>query len=286
MITRRAFLAAAATGVAAVGANAWLEPRRLTTTRHVLGHGAAGGDPLRVVQLTDLHLRAIDGHVEATAEAVAGLRPDILVITGDAIDRQGSFSHLRTFLSLLPPVPHAFATRGNWEVFPDAETRRLRSTYESAGVSLLLNETAELAHGGRRVLVTGLDDLRGAPNIHLALRRHDAAPNHLLLAHSPAYRDQLHAMRQPDAPAVWPRWTERMRSFRFTAMLSGHTHGGQIAILGHAPVRPWGSGRYVSGWYRDTDLPLFVSRGIGTSIVPVRFGAPPEIAVFDWHLEA
>jgi len=69
-----------------------------------------------------------------------------------------------------------------------------------------------------------------------------------------------------------------------TAMLAGHTHGAQVAAFGYAPVRPWGSGRYVAGWYRDAWPHLYVSRGIGTSVLPFRPGSPPEVAVFDWHL--
>ena len=66
-------------------------------------------------------------------------------------------------------------------------------------------------------------------------------------------------------------------------MLSGHTHGGQVAIAGWAPVRPPGSGRYVRGWYDDGDgPPMYVSRGIGTvAMLPLRFGAVPEVTFFE-----
>jgi predicted MPP superfamily phosphohydrolase len=67
-------------------------------------------------------------------------------------------------------------------------------------------------------------------------------------------------------------------------MLSGHTHGGQIAPFGLAPFRPRGSGRYVSGWYRDAVPALYVSRGIGTSVIDARYRAVPEVPVFDWEL--
>ncbi len=60
-------------------------------------------------------------------------------------------------------------------------------------------------------------------------------------------------------------------------MLSGHTHGGQLSLFGFAPLRPNGSGRYVSGWYRDGAIALYVSRGLGVSILPVRIGVVPEI---------
>ena len=69
-------------------------------------------------------------------------------------------------------------------------------------------------------------------------------------------------------------------------MLSGHTHGGQLQVLGWAPVLPRGSGGYVSGWYRKVRPYLYVSRGLASSVVPLRLGAPPEVACFDWHLRA
>lgn len=59
-----------------------------------------------------------------------------------------------------------------------------------------------------------------------------------------------------------------------------------MQLLGWAPLRPPGSGRYVNGWYRERKPHLYVSRGIGTSVLPLRFGAPPEVACFDWQLHA
>ena len=64
-------------------------------------------------------------------------------------------------------------------------------------------------------------------------------------------------------------------------MLSGHTHGGQVKFLGFAPFTPQGSGRYLNGLYDDYEPKLYVSKGVGTSILPIRFGARAEIAIFD-----
>jgi predicted MPP superfamily phosphohydrolase len=68
--------------------------------------------------------------------------------------------------------------------------------------------------------------------------------------------------------------------------LSGHTHGGQVAPFGIATILPPGCGRYVAGWYRDSGPPMYVSRGIGTSLFPVRIGATPELVRIDWHLQS
>jgi predicted MPP superfamily phosphohydrolase len=64
-------------------------------------------------------------------------------------------------------------------------------------------------------------------------------------------------------------------------VISGHTHGGQIAPFGHALYTPAGSGRYVKGWYRKGNNSMYVMRGIGTAHFPIRLGASPELLVLD-----
>jgi predicted MPP superfamily phosphohydrolase len=86
-----------------------------------------------------------------------------------------------------------------------------------------------------------------------------------VIQHSPGW------FRSPDAAAV---------DTRASLCLAGHTHGGQIALFGLPLWTPRGSGDFVAGRYDLAMCPLYVSRGIGTSIAPVRFGARPEIAVF------
>jgi predicted MPP superfamily phosphohydrolase len=68
---------------------------------------------------------------------------------------------------------------------------------------------------------------------------------------------------------------------QFMLGLSGHTHGGQIAVFGSPIMLPPGSGKYNSGLYATKYGPLYVSRGIGTSEIPLRIGARPEIAEFE-----
>jgi hypothetical protein len=63
-------------------------------------------------------------------------------------------------------------------------------------------------------------------------------------------------------------------------MLAGHTHGGQVRIPLLPPVKPVGAGRFLEGWYRDTFAPLYVSRGVGTTGIPVRFRCPAELPIF------
>jgi len=258
--------------MAAVGSDGWLiEPNRILVTSHSLVAGSDGGSTTRIVQLTDLHLHDVGHHVRAVAAQTNALRPDLIALTGDSVDRSDALPLLAEFLELLPSETPKVAVLGNWEHWARVDTSELRSLYDRYHCRLLVNESATFILRGRSFSFIGLDDLvGGAPNLAAATRgasRDDAT--RILIEHCPAFRDAP-PLRQPGAAAP------------FRLMLSGHTHGGQVAPFGRALYRPQGSGRYVSGWYRDADrLPMYVSRGIGTSVVPIRLGAVPEIAAFD-----
>lgn len=280
-LSRRAMLCSAAGGTAAVGVAAadglCITPFRLQVTRHRLGAGRpapAGADDgergqVRVAQVSDLHLVGIGAREEAVLGALASLAPDLIVVTGDSLDTAPAIGPLDEFLAACPRAAARFAILGNWEYKAGVTGDGLARLYERHGFDLLVNRSATVAVAGRDVRVTGLDDLcHGRPDAEAALRGKEPGAAHLLLAHCPATRDGL---RLPAGHAV-------------DAILAGHTHGGQIAPGGMCLVTPPGSGRYVAGWYDDAALPMFVSRGIGTSLVPVRIGARPELAVFDWRI--
>ncbi len=266
-MNRRRFLAALAGGAfVATGVEAFaFEPGRVTVTRHAFGSG--DGPVLRLVQLTDLHLHEVGDHEAEVARAATGLEPDLVLCTGDMIERVEDLYLLDAFLAMLDPGIPKVAIYGNWERWAEIERDRLAEIYGSHRGRLLVNETFTAMHHGRRYAITGMDDLvRGRPNLARAMDGVDPGPNHLLLEHCPAFRDLIPAASRPP-------W-----------MLAGHTHGGQITLFGWAPFRPRGSGRYVEGWYRDARPAMYVCRGIGTVGIPARFCAPPEVAVFDWRL--
>jgi predicted MPP superfamily phosphohydrolase len=296
-ISRRRWLAGVAGAAAGLGAavgssrfanEAFLvEPDQLTVTRHRVGADSASAPRLRVVQLSDLHLAEIGSHEERIAGAVAALRPDLLVLTGDSIDQAGRVGLLGEFLELLDPGTRKLAILGNREHSGGVDIRELERAYARRNCRLLVNDVANLRVEGRNVLVTGLDALvGGTPDPARALVGSEPTPNHLLLAHCPAQRDRLRwervrpvsTARVADGPEV------DLAPYRPQWMLAGHTHGGQIAPFGLAVIRPRGSGRYVSGWYRDAVPALYVSRGLGTSFIRARYRATPEIAYFEWSL--
>ena len=223
---------------------------------------------LRVVQLSDLHLQAMGAHEQAVVQQVKALQPDLLVLSGDMVDRADTLPVLAAFLAAVGSV-RTVAVPGNWEHWSDADFDGLRKLFESRPDGrFLLNERWTFRHDGRVVEVVGLDDFTaGQPDLQL-LSPGEGADVSLLVQHSPGFFDKTEVR-------------QRMQKVRFNMCLSGHTHGGQIAFWGWAPFRPVGSGRFVAGFYDVPGCRLFVSKGVGTSVLPIRWGAAPEVVVFD-----
>lgn len=268
-MTRRAFLATlgGATAAGLLGDAFVVEPCWLEVTHHEAP--APGVPPLTLALLADLHLQSVGMLEEDVAEAVHDARPDLVVLVGDSVDERGTLDELERFLSLLPREAETWATLGNWEHWAGIDLEALRSTYARAGVQLLVNESASLEKKGRCLHIAGFDDATaGRPRLGVLPQQPAAGEKTIALAHSPVYRDRLAALSQAQQPDL---------------VLSGHTHGGQLDLLGWRPFLPRGSGRYVEGWYgrgaADAGPPLYVTRGIGTSVVPARLGARPEVAL-------
>jgi uncharacterized protein len=267
------------TGLVALGADAiFLEPNHLVISRHHLRPPTPQPQTkpatLKIVQITDLHIKQINQFTRQVAATVARLNPDVILLTGDILDRAYTLPILAEFLALLPTQPRKYAILGNWENHALRDLRPLRQTYARYGCELLINQSATFQFGGREILLTGLDDtVEGRPDLVQALQGVEPQANHLLLAHAPDQRDRFTLPER-----------SLLNQFQPQFMLSGHTHGGQVTLLGFAPILPRGSGRYIKGWYDDFSPKLYISRGLGSSGPRVRLGARPELAVFEWEL--
>ena len=251
-----------------------IEPNRFVVTRHQLNQQfASKNSSFKVVQISDLHLKQFNSRAQRIAEQVNNLNPNIVLFTGDSIDKVEQIEGFERFLSLLNKQTAKYAIMGNWEYWAGVDLEHLTKIYATYNCRLLVNESTLYNYGERTILITGLDDLVGKPDLIKSLQGIPPQLNHLLLAHSPAYRDLFSS----DELA-------KIRQYKPQYMLSGHTHGGQLSLFGFTPLRPNGSGRYVSGWYRDGAVAMYVSRGLGVSILPVRIGVVPEIGYFEWFL--
>jgi predicted MPP superfamily phosphohydrolase len=244
-----------------------LGPHHIEVTHHRL-RAQSADKGLRLVQLTDLHLDRFGPDEKRWVAMVQALSPDVIVISGDSIEHSRQLPALNALLQALAPTP-TYVTPGNWEHWSGVDFQALKRHVEARqGAHFLMNERVTLTQEGRAWQFVGLDDFTaGAPDLALLKPAESGVPQ-ILVQHSPGFFDQ---------PAV----RDRMRSQRYALCLSGHTHGGQVALGSWAPWRPAGSGRYTAGFYDVPGCRLYVSRGLGTSILPIRLGARPEIAVFE-----
>lgn len=227
----------------------------------------APSQPVSVALITDPHLSGPDNDPERMARIVAmvnGLRPDLILLGGDYIgDDKGGATYdaaesIAPFAGLRAPLGVA-AVLGNH----DARRHSLKSRKEwrrlfaRIGIRLLDNEAIRrgpLAIGGLRDFYTGKPDL---PRTLAAMKALGGAP--LILSHGP---DIFPAV--PDQPSL---------------TLVGHTHCGQVALplLGIVYVPSRLGTRFACGVYRDGDKTMIVSGGVGTSGLPIRMLAPPDI---------
>ena len=257
--------------LAVLGTAFFIEPGRIEVTHHDMRHQC--DEPgIRLVQLSDLHLQVIGKHEKTLVNQVKELRPDLVVLTGDMIDRADALPLLQAFVEGLGPIP-VVAVPGNWEHWSKLDFLSLRTAIEGHGGNhLLLNGRSSFTKGKRTIQLIGLDDFTGGnPDLGLLERMrylHTQSVTTVLLQHSPGFFELSEVRRV-------------MGLGRGTLCLSGHTHGGQITLAGWAPFTPKGSSHFVAGFYDISGSRLYVSRGVGMSIISARLGSRPEIAVFD-----
>jgi len=265
-ISRRRFLAAsmAITGGLVAAESFFWEPRNLQVVELSLAlPKIPPGRELRLVQLSDLHINRFNSYFHKVAEQAMQLRPDIILLTGDYLEEQRNLSEVRSFLNLLQAPDGIFAVQGNWEYWSRLEGENLRQKFQASGVQLLINQQQQLDIRDVPLAIHGLDYPSGSENLTRLGQQADPGRVNLLLSHVPEFSHHL-------------------LDDSFDLILSGHTHGGQVRLPLLPPFYlPRYSGSFVSGLYRvgRNQTPLYVTRGIGTSVLPVRLWCRPEITL-------
>ncbi len=268
--TRRRFLGAAAgfAAAAALGDGFLVEPTAIEVTRHdlVIPGLAPRLAGLRIACVTDVHLHGgVHAPARATLALLAHERPEMVVLIGDIYNTRDDLDELIRWAGDARGTVATFATLGNWEHEADIDRRLAEQAYGRVGVELLYNSSGRVRVGSAQLTVVGIDDpVAGEPDVATAVQGLGAADPAIWVLHAPGFVDAVPRGRFPSPAAI----------------LTGHTHGGQIRLPSYTPYTPTGSGRFVAGWYRDTLAPLYVSRGIGTVGLPARFFCPPELPIF------
>lgn len=244
----------------------WAEKFFVRVNEYVIPTSGDKLHGLLLVQISDLHLTSINYPHQYIIKKINEINPHLVFITGDSIDKNENLPLLEEFLSGIKLNIKKVAILGNWEYWGKVNLDKLTSLYNKYNGELLINTSRKYMFSNKAISVTGIDDyIGGQANYELARQSLVANDFHIVLNHCPEYRDQIQLLQKDE---------------RIDLVVSGHTHGGQINLFGFAPFVPPGSGNYLSGWYKATTPHLYVSKGVGTSILPIRFGARAEITIF------
>ena len=265
-VSRRRFLSLGMAGITGtfLADTLWYEPQALQVEKLTLPTGSAG-KKVRMIQISDLHLSHFNNYFEKVARKVVSLQPDLIVLTGDYLEEERNIRGVLSFMKELKATHGIYAVQGNWEYWSRLEGENLRRHFAGVGVKLLINERADLEINGHALSLFGLDYPSSTDHLNQLQKKVDPQRFNLLLSHVPAFsHEQLNE--------------------HINLILSGHTHGGQVRLPFLPPFYlPRYSGRFVSGFYHVSQhrIPLYVSRGIGTSVLPLRFLCRPEIGLFE-----
>jgi uncharacterized protein len=257
-----------------VGVVCWgffIEPNRLVVRQEtlVLQHWPAGLSGLRIAVLADIHVGSAyidERKVRLIVERTNQLQPDLIVILGDYMTGDGRTSHRvepEVFAPLLKDL-HApfgvYSVLGNHDWWYNGE--KVRRALEANGMTVLEDQIARIDVRGNPLWLVGFGDLWTRPqHIDQTLAPVPGDATIIALTHNPDIF--------PQVPA------------RVNLLLAGHTHGGQVRLplIGSVVESSRYGERYEKGHVVENGHDLFVTTGIGTSIVPVRFGVPPEIVL-------
>ncbi len=218
---------------------------------------------IKIIQISDLHFDKLRSFHKSIAKKINAIKPDLIFFTGDSVDKTEKIAALNEFLKLIDKSILKFAITGNWEYWGKVDLEKLKQVFSENNCELLINENRTLTIKNREISVIGIDDLVGGnANFPKAVEDLKKTETNIVLSHCPEHRDII---------------TTQKGRHNIDVVLSGHTHGGQVTFFGLVLFKPRGSGKYLKGWYKESDPKMYISKGIGTSILPIRFGARAEM---------
>lgn len=216
----------------------------------------------RIVQISDTHVDTSIYDMNLLVDLVKKLNPDLIVHTGDLLTRISGVHEVLNLLEKLSKITETFVVFGNHDIWSGLNRNEifLKKLMKMENVYLLVN--ASLHHDG--FWICGVNDpYTSNDNLKKTLENVDDSKK-ILLSHSPQII--------------------KSATGKVDLVLSGHTHGGQVVlpIIGAIWIPlPYEFWKYRYGLFKERDTYMFVSRGIGTSFVPIRFNCPPEIVCID-----
>ena len=234
---------------------------------------------LRIALLSDLHAGApfiTIEKVRTIVDQILEQHPDVVLLLGDFVighgNRHGgvpgghyiSIGAIVRELARLHAPLGVFAVLGNHDEWAEGGGGEIRTAFRSVPIPVLTNESMKVMVNGAPLWLVGVGDVEtGNDDVHAALKNVPVGEPTLVFSH------------EPDIFPLVPQWVG--------LTVAGHTHGGQVSLplIGALIVPSRYGQRYVRGLIEEDGHQLFVTSGVGTSILPVRFGVTPEIVVLD-----
>jgi uncharacterized protein len=219
----------------------------------------------RIAQLSDIHISSFmpADEIRRCVAITNQLKPDLVVMTGDYVSWDpAAQGEVVQALAGLRASYGVFGSLGNHESITDTEESITR-LFAAQGIHILRQERAAIRLGDETINLIGIDDSLTDDRAVKGLVMPGTV--NILLNHNPN------------------DFGRQAVELGFDLMLAGHTHGGQLSLeflcrgISFARIET----PYVSGWYKKSGGQLYVNRGIGTTIIPIRVGARPEITLLE-----
>ena len=221
-------------------------------------------DGFRIVHLSDLHYGPLvePRHLERAIAIANDLKPDLICLTGDYISQERAYAApCAEIVGRLRARYGVYAILGNHDHWTDAKL--ITDLFRAEGVSMLINEGTRIDARGESFWLAGVDDtMVGLEDLPLALAGSRDQEFRLLLAHNPII-------------------LRRAARAEVDLVLSGHTHGGQVTLRPEKNRSGKPRRRMLRGLGRRANTQIYVTRGLGTVVLPIRYGCPPEVSLLE-----
>ncbi len=259
-------LRALALNLSEAARSALTEPFRLTIEHHQihLRRLPRELDGFRIVQLSDIHHSPFTSReqIERAVATANNLQPDIVALTGDYVSKEREYAApCAELLGTLRARYGVYAVLGNHDHWTDAAL--ITDLFRAEGITVLVNQGMRFENKGASFWLAGVDDtMVGLEDLPLALAGSSDDEFKLLLAHNPII------LRRAARAGV-------------DLVLSGHTHGGQVSLRPERNASGRPRRRVLKGLVGLGNTQIYVTRGLGTVVLPVRFGCPPEVSLLE-----
>ena len=242
-----------------------IEPRKIELNRITIKDSQLKG--IKIVFASDFHIKPYQNKkLNKIVQMINNENPDIVLSTGDFVAGHTKYPTLSSdnivkSLSSIKTKYGFYTSLGNHDAWYGINN--IKKALQKSNIKILQNENVALKINKKTIYIAGIEDLKtGNPDINKALK-HTKNPI-ILLTHT---------------PDVFPKVPKRVN-----LTLAGHTHGGQIRLPLFGAIYTASNYRekYIQGYINEDNKKMFVTRGIGMSVLPFRFNCAPEINIIEF----